>query len=328
MKLLVIGGSQFVGRHLVEHALSAGYEVTMFNRGKTNPGIYPDVEEIHGDRDGGLDALKGRSWDVVVDTCGYVPRIVQQSAELLQDNVGKYVFVSSISVYQDFNDSDEAEGALQTLEDETIEAVTGASYGGLKVLCENVVTEIYGERAINVRAGFIVGRYDVAWRMPHLIHRYDSAGEKLAGRPEQPVQYIHATDMCKWMLNAAAQGTHGNYNLTGQPIRMDALLGEIVKQTGADAKPFYVGDAWLQEQEIAPVDGLNYWVPQEAEGIMNAPTQRAQDTGFTAMSLPEMVADVLPWSREKDWSSVPERVQSIALTAEREAALLKKYHDA
>ena len=166
MDILVLGGSRFVGRHFVEAALDDGHNVTMFNRGQSNPGVYPDVTEIHGDRDGGLDGLKGKTWDVVVDVNGYFPRIVRQSAELLKDSVGRYVFVSSISVYSDMaNQNTEGEAPLHTLEDETVEEIRGDTYGGLKVLCEQLVSEIYGERALNVRPGFIVGRYDYAARL-------------------------------------------------------------------------------------------------------------------------------------------------------------------
>lgn len=330
MKLLVIGGSRFVGRHLIEAALEQGYDVTMFNRGQTNPGAYADVEEIHGDRDGGLDGLRGREWDVVVDTSGYVPRIVRQSAELLKDSVGHYVFVSSISVYQKPEEGllDEADSPLHTLEDESVEEITGETYGGLKVLCENVVDEIYGERGTNVRAGFIVGNYDVAWRLPHLIHRYDSAGEKLAGRPEQAVQIIHARPLGEWMLHAAANNVSGAYNLTGEAIRMDTLLNAISAATGTGATPLYVGDPFLQDNEVAPIDGLHYWVPESFEKLMTAPVDKALAAGLQFMPLDEIIADVLGWSRSQNFETPPERVQQIAMLPEREADLLKRYHEA
>jgi 2'-hydroxyisoflavone reductase len=171
MDVLIIGGTQFVGRHLTEAALDRGHRVTLFNRGKTNPDAYPGVERLTGNRDGDLEALKGRKWDVVFDPSGYVPRIVRQSAELLKDAVEHYVFVSSISVYVDTQQSAEGD-PVHELEDPTSEEV-GRYYGALKVACERTVTEIYGERGLNVRPGFIVGRYDPIYRLPFLLHRYE-----------------------------------------------------------------------------------------------------------------------------------------------------------
>ncbi|MBC8171703.1 MAG: NAD-dependent epimerase/dehydratase family protein, partial [Anaerolineae bacterium] len=155
MKVLILGGTQFVGRHLVEAALDAGHEVTLFNRGKTNPGIYPGVTEIHGDRVDDIGKLAGYTWDVVFDPSGYVPRIVRKSAEFLKDAVGRYVFVSSISVYAEHDRTTEGD-PLEQVNDPTTEEIAG-HYGGLKALCEGVVTEIYGDRGLNVRPGFIVG---------------------------------------------------------------------------------------------------------------------------------------------------------------------------
>src|SRR5438105_15288075 len=139
MKLLVLGGTKFLGRHLVASALARGDEVTLFNRGQHNPEIFPEVEKLRGDRDGGLDALRGRRWDAVVDTSGYVPRVVRASAELLAGAADFYVFNSSMSVYADFSQPNDEESPLATLEDETVEAVTDATYGRLKALCERAV---------------------------------------------------------------------------------------------------------------------------------------------------------------------------------------------
>src|SRR5690606_4846296 len=148
MKILIIGGTQFIGRSQVEAALAHGYQVTLFNRGQTNPDLFPQVEKLRGNRDGDLAALKGRTWDVVIDNCGYVPRVVRQSAELLRDAVGRYVFISTVSVYseQDRAGIDE-NGKLETVEDETTEDA-GAAYGAVKALCERVVEAVYGDRAV------------------------------------------------------------------------------------------------------------------------------------------------------------------------------------
>ncbi|MFN8448186.1 MAG: hypothetical protein U0521_06260 [Anaerolineae bacterium] len=148
----MIGGTRFVGRHFVDAALAHGHDITLFNRGQSNADLYPNVENLRGNRDGDLAALAGGRWDAVVDTCGYVPRVVRQSAELLADKVNRYLFISTISVYEDMLEPGADENApLQTLADSTVEQVTGETYGGLKVPCEQVVEEIYGERALIVR---------------------------------------------------------------------------------------------------------------------------------------------------------------------------------
>ncbi len=154
MKLLIIGGTRFLGRALVDEAIAAGHDITLFNRGQSNPGLYPNIEQIHGDRDGGLDALGGRRWDAAIDTCGYVPRIVRASAEFLSDAVDHYTFISSLSVYaQPLPVGVDETGAVGTIEDETTEEITGETYGPLKALCEQAVTEAMGGRALHARAG-------------------------------------------------------------------------------------------------------------------------------------------------------------------------------
>ena len=161
MKLLVIGGTRFVGRALIEEALKQGMEVTMFNRGKSNPEIFPDVEKLVGDRDNDLEALKGRKWDAVVDTCGYIPRHVKMTAELLKDNVEHYTFISSISVYPDYSlPKLDEQTPVGTMEDETVEEVNPETYGPLKALCEQAAEEAMPGRVLHVRAGLIVGPYD------------------------------------------------------------------------------------------------------------------------------------------------------------------------
>ncbi len=161
MKLLVIGGTVFLGRAVVESALAQGHEVTLFNRGKSNTDLFPEVEQLHGDRDGGLEPLVGRTFDACVDTCGYFPRIVKASAQLLKDAVQSYAFVSSVSVYGEPSpEGVDESGVLATIDDPTIEEVTGESYGPLKALCEAEVSAIFGDRALLIRPGLIVGPHD------------------------------------------------------------------------------------------------------------------------------------------------------------------------
>src|SRR5690242_8028389 len=160
MRLLVLGGTQFLGRHVAEEALRHGHALTLFNRGQTDPDAFPEAEHVAGDRDGGLDGLRGRDFDAVIDTSGYVPRVVRASAEQLRDHTRLYLFVSSISVYADFGEPIDEEAPVGTLADESVEEVTGDTYGPLKALCEQAVQDVYGERACIVRPGLIVGPHD------------------------------------------------------------------------------------------------------------------------------------------------------------------------
>ncbi len=212
MKLLVLGGTKFLGRHAVDAALAGGHNVTIFTRGQTNPELFPGVERLRGDRDGDLDALRGGSWDGVVDTSGYVPRIVRQSAELLHDRVGRYVFVSSISVYDDFSSPPTETSAVAELEDPATEEIE-ENYGALKAACEGVVEEIYGDRSARVRAGLIVGPHDPTDRFTYWPRRIALGGEVLGpGDPDAPVQFIDARDLAAWLVNLALEGPGGTYN--------------------------------------------------------------------------------------------------------------------
>ena len=218
MKLLVIGGTRFVGRALIEEALKQGMEVTMFNRGKSNPEIFPDVEKLVGDRDDDLEALKGRKWDAVVDTCGYIPRHVKMTAELLKDNIEHYTFISTISVYP-FpipEDGVDEEGELARMDDPTVEEINGETYGALKVLCEEAIDEIMDGRATHIRAGLIIGPHDPTDRFTYWPVRVAEGGEMLApGDPTVPMQYIDARDLAKWTLHCTVNKLTGAYNSTG-----------------------------------------------------------------------------------------------------------------
>lgn len=170
--------TQDVGRGVIDAALAGGHRITLFNRGRTHPELYPQVEKLRGDRDGGLAALDGRRWDAVIDTCGYVPRVVRQSAQRLRDCADAYLFISSISVYADLVGARE-DSPRHVLEDRTVEDVTGATYGGLKALCEDAVVEAFGARAVIVRPGLIVGAHDGTYRFPWWVGRVAAGGEVL-----------------------------------------------------------------------------------------------------------------------------------------------------
>src|SRR3954454_111553 len=189
MRLLILGGTKFLGRHVADEALRHGHQLALFNRGQTDPDAFPEAERIAGDRDGGLQGLEGRDFDAVIDTSGYVPRVVRDSAELLHGHTKLYVFVSTISVYAGFGEPVDEDSALARLEDPGVEEVTGETYGPLKALCEQAVQDVYGERASVVRPGLIVGPYDPTDRFTYWVRRVADGGEVLApGRPERVTQ--------------------------------------------------------------------------------------------------------------------------------------------
>ena len=250
MKILVIGGTRFVGRHFVDAALANGHEITLFNRGQSNADLYPNVENIQGDRtiDADLEALKGKHWDAVVDTCGYVPKDVRKTAELLKDAVDIYLFISTISVYDGpMTLKDDEDAKLQTLADPTVEEVTNESYGGLKVLCEQVVNELYGERALQVRPGMIVGPYDPTDRYTYWDVRAAYGGEILApGVPDRPVQMIDGRDLGKFMVHLLEQKTVGVFNATGQILTWQDWMNTFSAAGGVPAQFTWVSDDFLQ----------------------------------------------------------------------------------
>jgi 2'-hydroxyisoflavone reductase len=328
MKFLIIGGTRFLGRALVEAALDAGHELTLFNRGQSNPDLYPQLEHVRGNRDGGLDALRGRQWDAVLDTCGYVPRLVGDSARLLADTVEHYTFISSISVYQDFDKVGLDESyTLATMPDETVEEVTGETYGPLKVLCEQTITAAMNGRALHVRAGLIVGPHDPTDRFSYWPYRLAQGGDVLApGNPDTPVQIIDVRDLAAWTVQATAQKLRGPFNATGPAYRL--TMRDVLQTCGhiadADADITWVDEAFLLEQGVAPWTDLPLWVAgEEAAGFSTVDCAKAQQAGLTYRPLADTVRDTLDWlnTRPADYA------WRNGLTREREAALLNLWRD-
>jgi 2'-hydroxyisoflavone reductase len=287
MKVLILGGTLFVGRHLVEAALGRGDEVTIFNRGRTGDELYPEVERLRGDRDADdLEALRGRSWDAVFDTSARVPRWVRDSARLLAGSVEHYTFVSSCSVYAETSapGTDEA-SPVYRLEDDGVETITSPEvYGGLKVLCEEAAAQAMPGRVLSVRAGLIVGPYDPTGRFTYWVHRIAGGGEVLVPEPRhQPVQLIHARDLADWMLAMADRGEAGVFNATGPetPLTMEGLLQEIREETGTDARLVWVGERTLVERGVEAWSDLPLWL---------APETNPESAGFLAVDVSKAVA--------------------------------------
>jgi nucleoside-diphosphate-sugar epimerase len=303
LKLLIIGGTQFVGRHIAEAALARGDEVTLFHRGTTNPDIYPEAEHLLGNRDGGLEPLGGRRWDVVVDTCGYVPRVVRDSAQLLADNVKLYVFISSLSVHPDTRTRGQDETSpVAELPDPTIEEVNEETYGGLKVLCERAVQEELPGRALIIRPGFIVGPYDPIGRFAYWLARVAEGGDVLApAPPEAEVQIIDARDMATWILDLSERREDGVYSATGpaEGLTMGRVLETIGWVARSDPRLVWVEPQWLLAQKVAPFTDLPFWLPgDEFAGFSSFRISRAVGSGLTFRRLEETVRDTLHWLGE------------------------------
>lgn len=317
MKLLVLGGTKFLGRHAVDAALTAGHEVTIFTRAQTNPDLFPEVEHLQGDRDGDLAALEGRTWDGVVDTSGYVPRILRQSAELLRDAVGRYAFVSSISVYADFSRPVDESTPVAQLEDPDTEEIL-EHYGALKAACEAVVDEVYGDRGASVRAGLIVGPYDPTDRFTYWPRRIAAGGDVLGpGDPSAPVQFVDARDLGAWLVKLALEGPGGVFNATGPAATL--MFAELLERTttaiGSDARVVWVDEQNIVDAGVEAWTELPLWLPgDDYAGMARADTRRAREAGLTFRPLEETVVDTLAWDRtvEGDRPTLkPEKEQEI-----------------
>ena len=325
MRILIIGGTVFLGRHLVESALARNHEVTIFHRGKSNPGLFPQVETILGDREKDIEKLRGQIWDTVIDTSGYFPRIVRLSAQVLEPNVSRYVFISSVSVYQDFskvgiNESD----PVAKIQDETVEKITGETYGALKALCEETVRDIYGlDRSLIIRPGLIVGPHDPTDRFTYWPVRVARGGDVLVpDQPEAPVQIIDARDLADWIIRLIEQHGSGTYNATGPDYELTlGKLLEVSKQvSGSDARFRWAGVDFLNQNQIAPWSDLPVWVPddEESAGFSRVDVSKAIQAGLTFRPLEETVRDTLEWAQSRP----ADHKWGAGLATEREAEVL------
>src|SRR5262245_18191552 len=266
MKLLVLGGTMYLGRHTVDAALAGGHEVTLFNRGRTNPELFREIERLRGDRDGNLSALEGRRWDAVIDPSGFLPRIVRASCELLRGAVSHYVFISSISAYADpMKPGISEDEALAPLPEGAPEEVTGETYGPYKALCEREVATTFLERCAIVRAGLIYGPHDQTDRSGYWPTRVAEGGAVLApAQAERLVQLIDVRDLGAWLVHLAEARVSGVFNGTGprEPLTMGRYLEACRAASGSDARFVWMDEAFLLQQEVGPYSELPLWVPE------------------------------------------------------------------
>jgi len=311
VRILILGGTKFLGRAIAEDCLARGHELALFNRGETGPGLFPEAEQLRGDRKRDLSALEGRAWDAVIDPSGYVPADVSVSTELLRES-DRYVFVSSISAYADLSTGSTEESPLAELGELPADEVAAdySNYGPLKALCEAEVERVFGERALIVRPGLIVGPHDPTGRFTYWARRIERGGEILApGPPERRPQFVDVRDLATWTLDAVERGLTGIFNATNEGIPWGELL--------AGANVTWVSDEFLGEHEVGPWMELPLWLGDpELRGMREVDVTRAVGAGLRFRPVQETIAG----------AATAPAVEGVGLTPEREAELLEAWH--
>ena len=330
MHVLIIGGPRFVGYALTEALLQNNHKVTFFNRGKTNPELFPEVEKIRGNRDGEISIIgDGRTFDVVIDTCGYVPRIVKQSVDYLKNKTTYYVFISSVSVYTATKlipKRDETSEVFE-LDDKTTEEIMGEpnNYGGLKVLCERIVQETFRENAIILRPGYIVGPNDPTHRFTYWPVRIRKGGNMLVpGDKPCNLQIIDVRDVAEFTVKLLESKKTGVFNIVGPEKTYDfkELIEELQSIINSTTKFYWVSNSWLEEKGVKPGTDFPIWDPsQEDQYLMDVSVKKAKKAGLTFRSLVETVQETLEWYDSIDGDS---KTWSVGLDPAKEKELLKK----
>ncbi len=318
MKLLVLGGRKFLGRAIADTALARSHELTFFNRGQTNFELYPEVEKLRGDRSGDLQVLAGREWDAVIDTSGYLPDLVRNSAVALAGS-GRYCFVSTISVYADFSEPVREESPLAQLGDLPSDEVTTESYGPLKALCEEAVLQTFGKRALVVRPGLIVGPHDPTGRFTYWPHRLARGGEVLAPAPrERQTQFVDVRDLGEWIVDLCERDAAGVFNATHPGVTWAELLETCRTVAGTDCGITWVPADFLLEHEVGEWMELPLWIADPSmAGADQVDVRRALEAGIRFRPLVDTVRGALEQAATTD---------AAGLKPEREAELLAAWH--
>ena len=322
MKLLLLGGTVFLGRALTDAALAAGHEVVHFNRGRA-----PDarVRTVVGDRTGELPAALLGEWDWVLDTSGYLPQAVRRSAAALREHAKHYCFISSVSVYRSFaQDGIDEDAEVAPPPDPPPDAMTGETYGALKAACEAVVREAFGRHALIVRPGLIVGPHDPTDRFTYWPVRIAAGGRVLApGRPQRLLQFIDVRDLAEWIVREIQKPAHGTFNATGPEPRptMAELVAACAEAAGTSPELAWMDDAALLAQGVEPWRELPLWIPESdasMRGLMAVSIDRALASGLRFRHLEATAADTLAWARARG----PGHAWRAGLDAARERELI------
>ncbi|KFM99538.1 NAD-dependent epimerase/dehydratase family protein [Bacillus clarus] len=340
MKILILGGTRFLGRAFVEEALKRGHEVTLFNRG-TNSEIFPEVERLIGDRNGNVSSLANRKWDTVIDTCGFSPHHIKNVGEVLKDNVKQYIFISSLSVYKDWIPHHIKEGyTLQPeLPSDQVKAVENGEispyehYGALKVLCEKEAEKYWPNRVLHIRAGLLSRMFDYTDRLPYWIQRVEKSGKVLVpGRKERPVQLVDIKDVASFGLNMAENNKAGTFNVTGPnyELTMEELLNTCKKVTNSEAEFVWADESFMNEHKVQPWTEMPLWLPEtfplegETEpwkGGFSVNIENAMNAGLAFRPLKDTVYDVHEWMKGMNVVEL-----KAGISDEREKELLEKWN--
>jgi len=322
LKVLILGGTNFLGPHLVDELQQRGHEVTLFNRGTQDLSRFQNVEHLKGDRDGDLTALEGRVWDVVIDTCGHLPRVVGASSQILCDAARHYTYISSIGAHADFHQLGITEEyPLAELEDPNDEVITEQNYGALKAACEQVVQNYFPNSALIVRPGLIVGPYDLTDRFTYWANRISKGGDVLApGNPATHVQFIDVRDLSKWIVDHVESEAVGAYNVTGKPISFESFLTECQKVSQSDVTLHWVSEDFLIEHHVQDWIELPMWLSsaRNMPGFFNVNTDKATQAGLAIRPLCDTIAATLKWDTERE-----NVTRQFGLSEEREQELLE-----
>jgi 2'-hydroxyisoflavone reductase len=325
MRILVVGGTRFVGRQIVESALADGHEVTVLHRGITGPDLFPGAEHLLGNRFTDLGLLAGREWDATIDVCAYFPRAVDELATALDGRGGQHVFISTVSVYAPPPGPGLTEDAqLAELDDPGTEVVTGETYGGLKVLCERAAARAYGSDLLVIRPTYVVGPHDYTWRFPAWVRRIAAGGEVLCPGPADiPMQVIDARDQADFVVHLLKEGRGGTFH-TASP-EPPFSLGDLLTATAEVVAPAGTSLTWVDPVFLA-AEGLDdaafpFWAPGEADfDVLAADPSAALAAGLRPRPLAETIADTAAWVREAADQAPPGR----GLDPDREADLIRR----
>jgi len=326
MRVLVIGGTRFVGKHVVAAALARGHEVTLLHRGRSGAELFGEAEHLLADRDGDLSVLAGREFDATVDVCAYFPRQVRSLAAALGDRGGHYLYVSSVSAYAETPPRGYDETApLATLADPDVDVVDDTTYGGLKALCEQAATELFGPRTLLVRPTYVVGPDDYTWRFPWWVQRIATGGEVLAPGPaDDPAQVIDGRDQGEWMVRLLEDGRAGAFHAVSPPppFTWGELLSAVADAVAPSGTTLtWVDPDWLRERGLGEAE-FPLWAGGSGEAAYSAADPaKAYASGLAPRPLADTARDTLAWVREQGGAA-----QGAGISPEREVALLAEWH--
>lgn len=305
MKLLILGGTSYVGRHIVTEALHRGHEVSLFTRGKTNTQLFKDTEQLIGDRDGGLESLRDRYWDSVIDISGYFPRLVNDTAKLLHDSVRQYLFISTIAVYDALQICQNEDSPLINLGNISTEVLRDlTTYGGLKVLCEQTVNHFFPQRCTHLRLSNVAGPYDNSERFTYWLHRLSTEDPvAVPAKPTQAFQWIDARDLAEFTLLSVEQSIYGTFNLAHPPSNWAYWLSVCKECLSSDCSLHWIDNENFLRKTIELDDGYGAKIPlattDKFSQLLKLDTTRAIDKGLQTRALEQTIKDIIAWDKQR-----------------------------